>query len=215
MFCYCHFFSRVTIQGQYIWTNKRYFMWYTCMAFLECIYYINSNYFVLSLFFSCQLFQPCHSVCDFQSPVSPVHSSMTCNLSHPIRPPFLCPCLPHPSDWTRNSQESEADDENEEDTPPPTLQRVGAYGDTLELTDHVDEAFSNFARTSARRSLANNVAMVKWLDAQEKAQDNYEVCLPYEETNYTKLRLSCIRYAFYCREGDAIAPAFGEICVDV
>ena len=38
-----------------------------------------------------------------------------------------------------------------------------------------DISFSTFARSSSRKSLTNNVAMEKWLEAQEKNQERYQV----------------------------------------
>jgi hypothetical protein len=40
--------------------------------------------------------------------------------------------------------------------------------------DNVTSAFFAFARDPARKSLTNNVAMLRWLDAQERLQDRYE-----------------------------------------
>ena len=59
---------------------------------------------------------------------------------------------------------------NEEDTPPPTLQRVGGNGQEKEQ-DQNNVSFHTFARDSARRSLANNVALHRWLEAQERQQE--------------------------------------------
>ena len=59
-----------------------------------------------------------------------------------------------------SAREGEPDDVTMSPTSPPGMP------DTL----------STFARDSTRRSLANNVAMWKWLDAQERQQDRLQVC---------------------------------------
>ena len=57
-----------------------------------------------------------------------------------------------------------------DDTPPPTSQRVGGNGQEKDY-DQNNVSFTTFARDSARRSLANNVALHKWLEAQERQQE--------------------------------------------
>ena len=70
---------------------------------------------------------------------------------------------------------------------PPPPQRTGGNGQEKtpsvqheeDLEEEERNGLSTFARDSTRRSLANNAAMLKWLEAQERQQDraNDEVCL--------------------------------------
>ena len=70
-----------------------------------------------------------------------------------------------------------------EEEPPPPLKRTGGSGQ--ESSNGIRGSFNSeargsldrFARGSARQSLANNVIMYKWLEAQERQQEHYEVCL--------------------------------------
>ena len=53
-------------------------------------------------------------------------------------------------------------------------QSNGNYDDDDDCDDNVKSAFLQFARDPTRKSLTNNAAMFRWVDAQEKLQEKYE-----------------------------------------
>ena len=70
-------------------------------------------------------------------------------------------------------QASENSDENNGNAPPP-LTRVAGSGQEKE-NGTSSGAFQPFSRNQIRRSLANNVTMFRWLEAQQKQQQRFEV----------------------------------------
>ena len=67
-------------------------------------------------------------------------------------------------------------DEDEDSLPPP-FQRLAGNG------EEVRSAFSRFARDSARQSLAsNNSAVFRWMEAQQKAEEEAEGFQVIEKT---------------------------------
>ena len=72
----------------------------------------------------------------------------------------------------------------------------------------VGGALSTFARDSTRRSLANNAAMWKWLDAQERQQDRIEVCAAWKSFKMYKFM-----YMYHKATG-CIAYMYNQQCVN-